>query len=154
MIQKYKIFTTHTKSCDSIKWFLQKGSWVTTDSWPVTTRCQGLARGEQEADGGHNSPESVVHNIRRALFALLVSSLEPSAEQGDGQAWSRDISLILIFTSSAWSHLTWSTGRWPAPPLRWTSWRRSSSRQPPPGLLWKWVMLLQDSFENMIPFCF
>ena len=41
---------------------------------------------------GHNSPESVVHNIRGALFALLVSPLEPSAEQGDGQAWIADIS--------------------------------------------------------------
>lgn len=80
---------------------LEKGSWVTTDSWPVTTRCQGLARGD---DDGHNSPESVVHNIRGALFALLVSPLEPSAEQGDGQAWSHHISLWCLHQDP---DLTW-----------------------------------------------
>ena len=44
-------------------------------------------------DGDNDSPQCVVDNIRGALFALLVSSLEPGAEQGDGQAWHCNMSV-------------------------------------------------------------
>ena len=60
--KRSQIHSSHTGSCDHSDHKMSQGS-----------------------GSGRGSPECVVDNIRCAFFALLVSSLEPSAEQGDGQ---------------------------------------------------------------------